>query len=228
VVEMRSSPDLGRPKRASSGIGNPTALRLVPGDRAGDASDATLVRSLLAKEEWAATAVWNRYAPMVYGFLDRALGSSGESEDLTQEVFWRVFAAIRSLRDPTVLRSFIYSSAIRMLRWHLRSKRVRRIFTLSSSGDLPERASPAVDSEGRELLAVFYRLLDTLSANDRTAFVLRHIEGLSLEEIVCATGASLATVKRRVRRASQDIAVLAKAHPELAHYVDRSGGSDAP
>jgi RNA polymerase sigma-70 factor (ECF subfamily) len=165
---------------------------------------------------------------MVYGFLDRALGSSGESEDLTQEVFWRVFAAIRTLREPTALRSFIYSSAIRMLRWHLRSRRVRRIFTLSDSGDLPDRASPAADSEGRELLVVFYRLLDKLSANDRTAFVLRHVEGLSLDEIVTATGASLATVKRRVRRGSQEMDVLARAHPELVHYVARAGGSDDP
>jgi RNA polymerase sigma-70 factor (ECF subfamily) len=165
---------------------------------------------------------------MVYGFLDRALGSSGESEDLTQEVFWRVFAAIRTLREPTALRSFIYSSAIRMLRWHLRSRRIRRMFTLSDSGELPDRAVPAADSEGRELLATFYRLLDALGANDRTAFLLRQVEGMSLEEIVQATGASLATVKRRIRRASQELTVLAKAHPELVHYVVPCGGSDDP
>jgi RNA polymerase sigma-70 factor (ECF subfamily) len=194
----------------------------------GEPNDVALVHGLLAHEDWAATAVWNRYAPMVYGFLDRALGASGESEDLTQEVFWRVFAAIRTLREPSALRSFIYSSAIRMLRWHLRSRRIRRIFTLSDSGELPDRAAPAVDSEGRELLAAFYRLLDTLGANDRTAFLLRHVEGMSLDEIVKATGASLATVKRRIRRASQEMSVLAKAHPELVHYVVPRGGPDEP
>jgi RNA polymerase sigma-70 factor (ECF subfamily) len=214
--------------RALWGPGGHPTLRLVPGAQAGEPNDVALVRGLWAKEEWAATAVWNRYAPMVYGFLDRALGSSGESEDLTQEVFWRVFAAIRTLREPTALRSFIYSSAIRMLRWHLRSRRIRRIFTLSDSGELPDRASPAADSEGRELLVVFYRLLDKLSANDRTAFVLRHVEGLRLDEIVTATGASLATVKRRVRRGAQEMDVLARAHPELVHYVARAGGSDDP
>jgi len=214
--------------RALWGTGSHPTLRLVPGAQAGEPGDVTLVRGLWAKEEWAATAAWNRYAPMVYGFLDRALGSSGESEDLTQEVFWRVFAAIRTLREPTALRSFIYSSAIRMLRWHLRSRRVRRIFTLSDSGDLPDRASPTADIEGRELLAVFYRLLDKLSANDRTAFVLRHVEGLSLDEIVTATRASLATVKRRVRRGSREMDVLARAHPELVHSGARAGGSDDP
>jgi RNA polymerase sigma-70 factor (ECF subfamily) len=201
---------------------------LVPRDRIEELSDVALVHALWADEDWAATAIWNRYAPMVYGFFDRALGSSGESEDLTQEVFWRVFAAIRTLREPSALRSFIYSSAIRMLRWHLRSRRIRQIFRLSDSGHLPDRASPAADSEGRELLVVFYRLLDALSANDRTAFVLRNVDGLSYDEIVKATEASLATVKRRVRRASQAMAILAKAHPELVYYAARSGGSDVP
>jgi RNA polymerase sigma-70 factor (ECF subfamily) len=201
-------------------------LRLVGQPGEGEPDDAALVRAVLRGEDWAAAAVWHRYAPMVYGVLDRALGSTVESEDLTQEVFWRVFAAFRRLRDPGALRSFIYSAAIRILRWHFRTKRIRRILTLSDSGDLPDQGGPGQDSEGRELLNRFYRLLDALSANDRTAFVLRRIEGLTLEEMATATGASLATVKRRIRRASQQVAMLAKADPDLAQYVLRTGGTD--
>jgi len=216
---------LGNLRRPSWGSGQPS-LRLVSPEQAAAPDDLALVRALLHREEWAATATWNRYAPMVYGLFDRALGSAGESEDLTQEVFLRVFAAIRSLRDPLAFRSFIYSTAIRMLRWHLRSKRVRRVLTLSDSGELPDRASGAADSEGRELLARFYRLLDNLTANDRTAFVLRNVEGLSLGEIVEATRASLATVKRRISRAAKQVALLAKADPELVHYFASPEVSD--
>jgi RNA polymerase sigma-70 factor (ECF subfamily) len=202
-----------------------TPLRLVMPSEGVDVDDMTLVRALVAREDWASRVAWIRYSPLVYGVIDRALGSAAESEDLTQEVFYRVFAAIHTLRDPNALRSFIYSSAVRMLRWHLRSKRVRRLLTLSDSGTLPEASSPPQDSEGRELLRRFYSLLDTLSADDRMAFVLRHIEGLSLEEIVMATRASLATVKRRIRRASEGMAKLAKADPDLVHYFARTGGS---
>jgi RNA polymerase sigma-70 factor (ECF subfamily) len=190
--------------------------------------DTTLVAALAAREEWAARSAWNRYAPMVYGLLDRALGSAGESEDLAQEVFLRVFAAIKTLRDPNALRSFIYSTAIRMLRWHLRTKRIRRLLTLSDSGVVPDYASPGVDSEGRELLARFYRLLGTMGADDRTAFTLRHIEGLRLEEVATATGTSLATVKRRVRRASKRVAAMAKADPDLYGYLVRGGAHNDP
>jgi RNA polymerase sigma-70 factor (ECF subfamily) len=184
--------------------------------------DVALVRALVLHEEWAARLAWSRYAPMVYGLLDRALGSAGESEDLTQEVFLRVFARIHTLRDPNALRSFIYSSALRMLRWHLRAKRVRKLLSLSDSGDLPERPSPGIDNEGRDLLRRFYRMLDELGANDRTAFLLRQVEGLALEEIASLTGASLATVKRRIRRAADRVHALAQSDAELSLYVAAS------
>jgi RNA polymerase sigma-70 factor (ECF subfamily) len=200
---------------------------LVPADPAHEPDDAELVRAIKAREEWAARVAWSRYAPMVYGLLDRALGSAGESDDLTQEVFLRVFAAMPTLRDPNALRSFIYSAALRMLRWHLRAKRVRRLFALSDSGELPDRATPAVDSEGRDLLRRFYRLLDDLGADDRTAFLLRYFEGLALDEIGEVTGASLATVKRRIRRASERIATLARGDAELSHYLAREDTTDA-
>jgi RNA polymerase sigma-70 factor, ECF subfamily len=201
-------------------------LRLVAPQVEDLPEDAALVRAVVAGEEWAARAVWNRYAPLVYGVLDRALSSASESEDLTQEVFWRVFASIRNLRDPNALRSFLYSSAIRMLRWHLRKKRVRRFLALTNTGELPEAHAQATDSEGRELLARFYRMLDKLGVDERTAFMLRQAEGLSLQEIADVTGSSLATVKRRIRRACDVIERLARAEPEFAEYLGRAGGDD--
>jgi RNA polymerase sigma-70 factor (ECF subfamily) len=201
-------------------------LRLASGPGGAEPNDRDVVLGLRAGEAWAATTVWNRHSAMVYRLLDRALGSAHDSEDLTQEVFWRVFAAIHRLRDPAALRSFIYTTAVRMLRWHLRARRVRRFLMLSPAGVLPEQPVRGEDSEGRELLQRFYRLLDHLAANDRTAYILRHVEELKLDEIAEVTGASLATVKRRVRRASERVAVLVKADADLAVYFVHGEGSD--
>jgi RNA polymerase sigma-70 factor (ECF subfamily) len=71
-------------------------------------------------------------------------------------------------------------------------------------------------------------LLDSLGTNERTAFVLRSLEGLSLDEIVQATGASLATVKRRIRSASMRITALARLDPELAGYLVPEDSVDEP
>jgi RNA polymerase sigma-70 factor (ECF subfamily) len=186
--------------------------------------DADLVRAFSSGESWAARAIWSRHAPMVYRLLERALGPNGEAEDLTQDVFLRAFAGLPSLRDVEALRSFIYSVALRTLKWELRRRRVRRILRLSDTGHLPDLPVRGVDSEARQILARFYALLEHLGANDRAAFVLRHMEGMKLEEIAERMGVSLATVKRWVGRASQAVSALVEADRELAAHFRQQGG----
>jgi RNA polymerase sigma-70 factor (ECF subfamily) len=164
---------------------------------------------------------------MVYRLLEGALGPNGEAEDLTQDVFLRTFSNLPTLRDVDALRSFIYSVAIRTLKWELRRRRVRRILRLSDTGQLPDLPIRGVDSESRQILVRFYGLLEQLRVNDRTAFVLRHMEGLKLEEIAERMGVSLATVKRWVSRASQDVSSLVEADDELSAHFRRRGGCDA-
>jgi RNA polymerase sigma-70 factor, ECF subfamily len=200
-----------------------SGLRLVTG-AATEPDDCELVRGLCAGEPWAFRATWNRYAALVYGMMDRALGSATESEDLAQDVFLMLFRAPDRLRNPAALRSFLCSSAIRRLRSHLRAKRVRRILLLLDPTTLSTVAARSEDSEAREALNRFYDLLDTLGAVDRIAYTLRHFEGLKLEEIASVTATSLATVKRRLHRASVQIDNLAKADPDLVSYFTRRGG----
>ena len=214
-------------KRPTSRAGSPTqVLRVVRRVDDEECDDVAIVRGLRAGEPWAARLAWSRHSHMVHSVLHRALGPAGDSEDLTQEVFCRVFTAIGTLRDPSALRSYIYSATVRMLRWHLRRERIRQLLSLSESGELPEHGYPGQDSEGRDLLVRFYRLLDRIPVDDRVAYVLRHVEGLQLDEIARTTRASLATVKRRIRRAGRDVAILVKDEPDLAAYFERAGGAD--
>lgn len=193
---------------------SPVQLVTVGAERVAD--DAELVRAFRDGESWAARAIWRRHAPMVFRLLERGLGPDAEAEDLTQDVFLSSFAKLPVLRDGEALRSFIYSVALRTLKWELRRRRVRRILHLSDSGQLPDLPIRGSDSEARQLLAHFYALLERLAVSDRTAFVLRHMEGLKLEEIAERMGVSLSTVKRSVGRASRRVSVLVEADPELS------------
>jgi RNA polymerase sigma-70 factor (ECF subfamily) len=190
--------------------------------------DPELVDALSAGEKWAATAIWNKHAPMVFRFLHRALGPAVEVDDLAQDVFLVVLTRAQDIRDRTALRSFIFSVAVRTLKWELRRRRVRSIFQLTSMGDLPDHPVPSLDAEARQALRRFYAILDQLSAEDRTAFALRHLEGLKLEEVAEALGTSLATAKRRLQRASSVVSRHVDADPALAHYARMAGGCDDP
>jgi RNA polymerase sigma-70 factor, ECF subfamily len=198
-------------------------VQLVTSEAEPDFDDAALVRAYSKGEGWAARAIWTRHAPMVYRLLERALGPNGEAADLTQDVFLSTFAGLPTLRDIGALRSFIYSIALRTLKWELRRRRVRRILHLSPSGQLPEVPVRAADSEARQILMRFYALLDKLGTNERTAFVLRHMEGFKLEEIAEHLGVSLATAKRWLSRGTQGVSALVEADRELSNYARERG-----
>ena len=202
-------------------------IQLVTAGVDSDPDDAQLVHAFVKGESWAARAIWRRHAPMVFRLLERALGPEGEAEDLTQDVFLSTFARLPELRDGDALRSFIYSVALRTLKWELRRRRVRRILRLSDSGQLPDLPVRGTDSESRQLLVYFYALLEKIAVSARTAFVLRYIEGLKLEEIAERMGVSLATAKRWVARASRDVSALVEGDPELSACLAERGGTDA-
>jgi RNA polymerase sigma-70 factor, ECF subfamily len=149
----------------------------------------------------AAAVIYLTHSRRVFRFARRALGTWADAEDLTQEVFLRVFSSLPGLRDRDALKSFIWSIAIRTLKVELRRRRTRKIVKVVASGDLPEAPVPAVDIVSREGVARLYAILDRLTAQQRVAFVLRHIEHMSLDEIARLLGISLATVKRRLHLA---------------------------
>jgi RNA polymerase sigma-70 factor (ECF subfamily) len=181
--------------------------------------DPDLADALIAGESWAATATWNKHSQMVFRFLRRALGPTSDVDDLTQEVFVGLFSNVRALRDRGALRSFIFSIAVRTLRWELRRRKTRRLFQLSGFEQLPDHPAPAVDAESRQALRRFYGILDGLGAQERAAFALRHMEGLKLEEVADALGISLATAKRRLQRAGNYVSRMVERDPALAPYA---------
>ena len=96
------------------------------------------------------------------------------------------------LEDPEALRSFTYSIAVRVLRWDLRRRWIRRGVRLLPAGALPERVTPSDNFEARQAVARFYDILDRLGDRDRIAFVLQNMEGLTLQESARSLGVSVA------------------------------------
>jgi RNA polymerase sigma-70 factor (ECF subfamily) len=188
-------------------------MRLVAAstEEAEGASDLDLARALIEGKSHAAELAWERYSPLVHRIVSRAIGPDAEVEDVTQEIFYRLFSRIRTLRKPEALRSFVISFAIRIVKWELRRRRARRGLTLSETGDVPDEQMMVMDAENRYALRRLYGMLDRLSTRERLVLVLRHVEGMTLEEIAAAMELSLATVKRGLRRASARVSQMVDA-----------------
>lgn len=201
-------------------------LRIV-GDRTpGELSEASLSEALRRREPWAAEAVWKRHAPSVYGLLARGLGRGAEPEVLTQAVFLRVFARIRSLHEPSALKSFVYSHAAVVLRRELRKRWLRRVLSRRRALTADE-ARWLLDRPARLVLARLYEVLDQLSPGDRVIFSLRELEGLSHAQLAEVLGKPVSSVKRRVTRINGRLEVMVRSDPLLDHYVVQTRPCDA-
>jgi RNA polymerase sigma-70 factor (ECF subfamily) len=194
-------------------------LHLVPDSAPAEVDDVKLARALIEGETWAYAATWNRFAPTVFRMATHALGSTDEAEDLTQEVFFRLFARAKTLNKPESLRSFVISFAIRILKWELRSKRARSWLSFYQPSDLPEAPSTGSDPEARDVLRRFYAMLSHLRPRERLVFCLRRLDGRTLDEIADAMEISLSTVKRSNDRASLRVSQWIASDASLAGFL---------
>lgn len=192
----------------------------------GDAErDHALLTAFIQKQPSAAKAVWERFYPLVSRTLRRTFGPQDEVADLVQDVFFHLFRKLPGLRDPTALRSFVYSITTRVALKELRRRRLHRWLELSPSGTLPEGITVPRDPGAPAALRRLYEILDELAPRDRTLFVLRNLEDMSLPELAQATGVSLATVKRRLKVAGDHVAQRAASDALLASYLSSTVSS---
>lgn len=188
--------------------------------RAGSPDPSELVHALRAGEPWAERAFLEQETAHIERLLTRILGWHSELDDLTQEVFTRAFERIDELREPDALRSWLRAIAVFVAREAIRKKRRRRWLVFLPPEETPELVSASVSPEARAALRAFYEVVDSLDADTRIAFTLRCVGGLELSEIAEACEVSLATIKRRIKRAANDFYARGRARPELVDWFE--------
>src|SRR6188768_752470 len=181
---------------------------------------AELLRGLKAAEPWAERALLRVETAHVERMLTRVLGFCAELDDLTQEVFIRAFARIAELREPESLRAWLSSIAVFVAREAIRRKRRRRWLVFLPAEERPELLASGASLEARAALRVFYEVLDGFAADERIAFTLRFVEGMELSEVAEACQVSLATIKRRLKRAGEDFYLRGRARAELVDWFE--------
>ena len=171
-----------------------------------NADDAMVARGALAGQAWAQREIWFRFAPLVCGLFRRALGSRHDHDDLTQEVFLRVFHRLYALERASAIRGFVYSMAVHVLSEEIRRIRVRhRSVAEHQTPTMPSSSSSPTDFEARETLVCVQRMLDRMRDKHRAAFVLRYVDGMELDEIALGLDVSLPAVKWYLHKALASI-----------------------
>lgn len=192
--------------------------------------DAELVASLVSGHPDAPTALFDAYGAYVERLLMRVLGPDPEIEDVLHEVFVEALSSISKLRDPARLRGWLTRMTVFVARGSIRRRRRhRRLVLVPAEDSLPE-SSPPESHESKELLQRVFRVLSELDENQRIAFSLRYLEGMTLSEGANVSGVSLATFKRWLKKSDRSfMACTERIDPELHETLletPRWGGQD--
>jgi RNA polymerase sigma-70 factor (ECF subfamily) len=170
--------------------------------------DVDLVRRIGRGDRWAEEAFYRRYVALVHGTVRRLLGRAGEAEDVVQETFATAFEIFSQLRTPESVRHWLIQIAVRKVHRRFRRRRLLRSLGLDRSIDdapLEALARPDSSAKARLELAMLDQALSRLSAAERIAWMLRYVEGFSLDEVAAQCSCSLATVKRRISAARAQV-----------------------
>ncbi|MFH0991795.1 MAG: sigma-70 family RNA polymerase sigma factor [bacterium] len=178
--------------------------------------DFQLVEAFKAGDEQAFEKLMRRYHRQVANIIYLTLGNRDEIEDLTQEVFIRVYKSLHRFERDSSVYSWIYRIAVNISIDEIRRRKIKRTLSLEffTDGKLEEEkrsketptASDALFDEEKK--QVIRDALQQLSPIHRAILVLREYEDLSYEEIAESMHISVQAVKSRIFRAREEMRKL--------------------
>jgi len=164
-------------------------------------TDAQAVALVLAGDADAFAILLRRYRDAYTRFAVRMLGSREDADDALQAAFVRAYRNLARCDDPARFGAWLYAIVINECRT-LGARRGRRELRMVRDEAALE-GTPASDrpAEDGALRAEIQRALDRLDPDQREAFVLKHVEELSYDEMAELTGVGVSALKMRVKRA---------------------------
>jgi RNA polymerase sigma-70 factor (ECF subfamily) len=169
--------------------------------------DPNVLRLARRGDERAFALIVRQYQTPLYNYIARILGGDRAlAEDMCQEVFLRVYQALPGFDNRCQFTTWLFQVAKHRVVDELRARerRGRPTVELSSAPQLYLSVSPAEPIESMEAV---WEAIAGLSLDLKMALLLRDVVGLSYAEIAEALETTLATVKWRIYKAREDVAI---------------------
>ncbi len=149
--------------------------------------------------------LFDRYKNLVYTLCYRLAGTQMEAEDLSQEVFTKVFLKLEHFEERSKFSTWLYRIAHNHCLDYIltRNKEAER---LREFGEEHKRLSPGYDRPGFSERS--QDALNRISADERGILVMKYVLGLDLKEIGAALGITTGAVKMRLMRAKKEFRLI--------------------
>lgn len=169
--------------------------------------EKTLVKELKRGNEDAYRFLISTYGRKIYRLIAGIVKNPDEAEELTQEVFIKVFEKVKDFRGDSTLSTWLYRVAFNTALSHMRKKRSRKDTTQLSQYDSVEEVSGYLEEgraeesiERKERSEIVMKALQLLPPSYKIALILKDLEGLSVEEVAKTLKLTEGGAKARIHR----------------------------
>lgn len=160
------------------------------------------IQPLIEEDQQTFHELYQKYHERVYSICFRMTRNTSESEDLTQDVFIRLFQTVGSFRGESAFTTWLYRLTVNLVLMHFR-KRKRRLDRINEKGELPSYIVPGSQDPKRMRIVdhiLLSEVMPKLPEGYRQAIILHDIQGLQHKEIAEAKGRSVGTSKSQLHR----------------------------
>ncbi len=159
--------------------------------------------------------LYDGYSEKVYNTALSYTKNHEEAEEITQDVFVKIFKSASTFRKESSVNTWIYRIVVNTSLNYVKKKNRFSLFknTFNSSENI-EFEHPGVLMENKENAARLYKAMEVLPASQKTAFILSFIEDLPRQEVADVMGVSLKAVESLLQRAKKNMrSELEKLYP---------------
>ena len=158
------------------------------------------------QHEMAFNLIVKNYSEKIYHHIRRFVYSHDDADDLTQEVFIKIWAALPSFRADAQLFTWIYRIATNESLNFLRKQKLRTILSLDSSDSiLVKKLESDENFNGDKIQTALQKAIIKLPEKQRVVFNLRYFDEMKYEDIAEITGTSVGALKASYHHAYNKI-----------------------
>jgi len=186
-----------------------SAVKYVP-----KSDETDLVARLKQGDESAFRIIVETRKDLVYNTALGLLQNAGDAEDITQEVFIKVYESVHQFKGESAFSTWLYRIAVtkslEMIRNRKRKKRFAFITGLFGDSnelrhDPPDFVHPGIQLDNREKASVLFKAIEKLPENQRIAFTLHKVEGVPYQEISEIMKITVSAVESLIHRAKANL-----------------------
>jgi RNA polymerase sigma-70 factor (ECF subfamily) len=194
-------PDGGWNGSENCDLGTPRRSHLTMSEQ----PDAQLIAQILGGDVDSFRILVHRHRDTCTRFAVRMLGSHADADDVLQSAFMRAYRGLSKCRDRERFGGWLYRIVINECRTFASRQRQRDLRFVNDAEVIDRAEAKREDASAEEMSEQVELALARLPVEQREAFLLKHVEEMSYEDMSAATGVSVPALKMRVKRASDTL-----------------------